>query len=208
MNSTQKKLEKLKDELLLATLPHIVFDGWSREALLAGTKSLGLKEGYPYTLFADPSRELVTHFSQWADRKMIENLSQIDLRKMKIRDRVAVSVRCRLEVISEHKEAIRRSLLYISPRSLYDTVDIIWRNVGDLSVDFNFYTKRALLASVISSTTIFWLTDQSDKNKETWDFLDRRIENVLKIPILRAKVLAQVTPHLNPIERFLNLKSS
>ena len=208
MTTTQKTLEELKDELLLATLPHIVFDGGSTQALKEGVRSLGLQEGYPYTLFADPRRELVAHFSQWADKQMLKNLSQIDLSTMKIRERIATSVRCRLEVISEHKEAIRRSFLYASPQQVYNTVDIIWRKAGDTSVDFNFYTKRILLASVLSSTTIFWLTDQTDHYKETWEFLDRRIENIMKIPTLRANALTQIKQCLNPIERLFNPKAS
>ncbi|MED5225852.1 MAG: COQ9 family protein, partial [Pseudomonadota bacterium] len=90
----------------------------------------------------------------------------------------------RLENLSDHKEAITRSFLYSSPRSLYKTVDTIWRNAGDSSVDFNFYTKRMLLTAVLTSTTTFWLADKSEGHEETWAFLDRRIENVMQIPKL------------------------
>ena len=184
MSAQSSELQELKDELLIATLPHIVFDGWSNESLNAGSISLGKGTGYAYSLFSDPVRELVAHFSNWADRKMLDNLNTVELGSLKVRDRISVSIKCRLENLSDHKEAITRSFLYSSPRSLYKTVDTIWRNAGDSSVDFNFYTKRMLLTAVLTSTTTFWLADKSEGHEETWAFLDRRIENVMQIPKL------------------------
>ncbi len=60
---------------------------------------------------------------------------------------------------------------------LYRTVDAIWYAAGDTSTDFNFYTKRATLAGVYSSTR-HWLNDRSEGSEATWGFLDRRIDNV------------------------------
>jgi ubiquinone biosynthesis protein COQ9 len=48
-------------------------------------------------------------------------------------------------------------------------------------VDFNFYTKRALLAAVITTTTLYWLDDTTEGNEESWAFLDRPIADVMKI---------------------------
>src|SRR3546814_10685041 len=59
---------------------------------------------------------------------------------------------------------------------LYRTVDAIWYAAGDRATDYNFYTKRALLAGVYSSTLLFWLNDKSENFAATWAFLDRRIE--------------------------------
>ena len=184
MSAPSSKLQELKYELLIATLPHVVFDGWSNESLNAGSISLGKGAGFAYSLFSDPVRELVAHFSNWADRKMLDNLNTVDLGNLKVRDRISISIKCRLENLSDHNEAITRSFLYSSPRSLYETVETIWRNAGDVSVDFNFYTKRMLLTAVLTSTTTFWLVDTSGEHEETWAFLDRRIKNVMQIPKL------------------------
>ena len=129
---------------------------------------------------------MVAHFSNWADREMLKKLDAIDLQNLKIRQRIATSVRYRLESLADHQEAVARSLFYLSPRSLYETVDLIWRTAGDTSVDFNFYTKRILLTAVLTSTTTCWLADKSEGHNDTWDFLDRRIEDVMQIPKLNA----------------------
>jgi ubiquinone biosynthesis protein COQ9 len=67
-------------------------------------------------------------------------------------------------------------------RLLYDTVDAIWYAAGDTATDFNFYTKRALLAGVYAATTLCWLEDRSREMEETHAFLDRRINDIMAIP--------------------------
>ena len=73
-------------------------------------------------------------------------------------------------------------------RGWYNTVDVIWRAAGDTSTDFNFYTKRGLLAAVYASTVLFWLDDRSEDCAATWAFLDRRIAEVMQFPQVRARV--------------------
>jgi ubiquinone biosynthesis protein COQ9 len=60
-------------------------------------------------------------------------------------------------------------------------VDAIWHAAGDTSTDYNFYTKRMLLAGVYSATLLFWLNDESEDFAATWAFLDRRIGEVVRI---------------------------
>jgi ubiquinone biosynthesis protein COQ9 len=57
----------------------------------------------------------------------------------------------------------------------------MWRAAGDASTDFNFYTKRMLLAGVLKATILFWLDDATPGCAASWEFLDRRIGEVLKI---------------------------
>ena len=99
------------------------------------------------------------------------------------------------------EEALRRSIFKSSPRYLYKTVDLIWRRAGDKAVDFNFYSKRALLATVLSSTTLYWLDDKSENHAKTWEFLDRRISDVMKIPKLKANFRKVVDRMLTPIAK-------
>ncbi len=89
---------------------------------------------------------------------------------MKIRERISAAVLARLEVLAPHKEAARRAgaFLTLPPHAplgmtlLYRTVDAMWRAAGDTSTDFNFYTKRAILAGVYSATLMRWFNDDSE----------------------------------------------
>ena len=52
----------------------------------------------------------------------------------------------------------------------------------------NWYTKRATLSGVYSATVLYWLGDQSDGYRETWGFLDRRIDDVMQIEKAKGQV--------------------
>ena len=64
----------------------------------------------------------------------------------------------------------------------------MWNALEDTSTDSNWYTKRATLSAVYSSTILFWLGDESLGSKDTWDFLDRRIKNVMAFEKTKAKI--------------------
>jgi ubiquinone biosynthesis protein COQ9 len=147
-------------------------------------------------LFPDGPLSLITLFSHTADREMEAKLAALDLPAMKVRERIRVAVKARIAAIKPHKEAARRAAAFLSlPMNaalaatlLYDTVDAIWRAAGDTSTDFNFYTKRAILAGVYSTTLFRWFTDQSLDESETDAFLAARIENVMQFEKLKAQV--------------------
>ena len=66
------------------------------------------------------------------------------------------------------------------------TGSTIWYGVGDVSTDFSYYTKRGLLTAIYSATLLYWLSDNSKDSEDTWSFLERRIEDVMKIPKVKA----------------------
>jgi len=186
--------QELRDLILLATLPHVAFEGWTVAALEAGIEDLGdvprmAEQGA--LAFPGGMRDLAGHFSDWADRRMVAEMARLDMPSLKIRQRIAAGVRCRLQVLAPHREAVRRCLAYLalphhaalSVTCTYDTVNEIWYASGDESSDFSFYSKRTLLAPVLASTVLYWLADDGDDEDdypETWEFLDRRIANVLR----------------------------
>ena len=179
-----------KDRLLEATLPNVLFDGWSLAALRAGAQAIELPEAEIVRLFPDGGAEAALWLDDWADRRMIAALQATDLAALKVRERVATAVRCRLEALGPHREAVRRAIsLKASPwgaakaaEIVYRTVDAIWYAAGDTATDFNFYTKRALLAAAYGPTVLYWLNDSSEGSAETFAFLERRLGEIMQIP--------------------------
>jgi ubiquinone biosynthesis protein COQ9 len=108
---------------------------------------------------------------------------------MRVRDRITLGVRTRLEVLAPHKQSLSTALAHMSlpPRNLklaklvWETADKIWWAAGVSATDYNHYPKRFLLSGVLSATALFWLNDKSSGHADTWEFLDRRIENVMKV---------------------------
>lgn len=176
--------------LLDAILTHVPFDGWSQKALNAAAEDCGLAPGDMARAFPKGSVDVIEYFNTVADDAMVEAMAAESLESMRIRDRITLAVRTRLEQNAAHRDAIRRGLTLLSfpanapigMRYLYRTVDAAWRAAGDTATDFNFYTKRALMAGVYSSTLVYWLNDSSEGFAKTWAFLDRRIDNVMQVP--------------------------
>ncbi|WP_225889853.1 COQ9 family protein [Indioceanicola profundi] len=183
------ELTARRDAILLAMLPDVAFDGWTRAAMLRGAEMAGMEREAALASFPGGPAEVVDHFSNWADREMLSRLDPQDLAAMKVRDRITLAVRTRLEVLAPYKEAVRRTIALlalpqnagIGPRILYRTVDAMWFAAGDTSTDYNFYTKRMLLAGVQTSTLLYWLEDRSVGNADSWAFLDRRIADVMRV---------------------------
>jgi ubiquinone biosynthesis protein COQ9 len=179
-----------KDALLAAILPDVPFDGWTDPALARAAERVSLERAELRGLCPGGARDLVAWFSHWADRETMRALEARDLSTLKVRERIAAGVEARLSVLTPHREAVRRALalltapqnLGLGARLLYDAVDAIWYAAGDDSTDFNFYTKRALLAGVYAATTLYWLDDRSPEGADTRSFLDRRLSDVMAIP--------------------------
>jgi ubiquinone biosynthesis protein COQ9 len=117
---------------------------------------------------------------------------------MRFRDRVAHAVMRRLELVEAEREAVRRGVaLFALPhhatdgaRAIWHTADTIWTALGDESRDFNWYTKRTTLSAVYSSALLYWLGDQSPGASATREFIGRRIDDVMRIEDVKAKVRA------------------
>ena len=187
---TTAKSDAIKEAILLASLAHIPFDGWGEAALARGADDAGYDSATARRLFPGGAAEMIALHSHYADRHMLEELAGLDLDAMKIRDRITLAVRVRLQQNALHREAVRRAMArlalphnaMLATRLLYRTVDAMWRAAGDTATDFNYYSKRGLLSGVYGATLLFWLEDDSENRADSWAFLDRRIADVMRVP--------------------------
>jgi ubiquinone biosynthesis protein COQ9 len=183
-------IQALRERLIEGAIVHVAFDGWGERALLAATKDMGIDPALARNAFPGGETDMIEFHSRLADRRMVADFERADKTGLKLREKVALAVRLRLTAHGAHREAIRRALSVLAmpihaplaARLLYGTVDAIWYALGDRSTDYNFYTKRMLLAGVYSATVFYWINDKSPEGADTWAFLDRRIADVMKIP--------------------------
>ncbi|NIZ02636.1 COQ9 family protein [Thalassospira lucentensis] len=190
------RLRAQREALVEAALEHVPFDGWTKQALLAGAEDLDLAPGEVDRLLPQGTGQAIITFVELTDRKMVEALDELSLDQMKIRERIAVAVKTRLDLVEKHKDAVRAALAWTAlPQNVakglkltHGTVDKMWIAAGDTSTDHNWYTKRMLLAGVYASTLAYWLDDTSEGHGDTWAFLDRRIGNVMQIPKITGKI--------------------
>jgi ubiquinone biosynthesis protein COQ9 len=184
----------VKTRLLEAAKPHVPFDGWSETTLRLAAAEAGIDRAMVDAVCPRGAVDLALAFHEAGDAAMVDALQAADLGEMRFRDRVAFAVRTRLDLV-EDRELVRRGMtLFALPQhaadgtgALWRTADRIWTALGDTSRDINWYTKRATLSGVYGATVLYWLGDQSEGQARTWEFLDRRIDDVMQIEKVKAK---------------------
>ena len=187
--------EAMKQAVLAAALSHVAFDGFTDTVLEKAGAEADVSKADLARLFEDGPISLVEYYSAWADAEMEKRLGEMDMKSMKIRERIASAVMARLSVLRLNKEAARRAAALLTlpmhaalgAKLAWRTVDAMWRAAGDTSTDFNFYTKRGILAGVYGATAMCWFNDDSQDEKATREFLAARIENVMQFEKFKAK---------------------
>jgi ubiquinone biosynthesis protein COQ9 len=191
-----KHITEARERLVEAALPHVVFDGWTKATLDAAIAESGVDAGLARQAFPRGGIDMALAFHRRADRALADELSEADLAEMRIRDRITHCVRRRIELVAEHRDAVRRGATLLAlplhaaegAREIWQTADIIWTACGDTATDYNWYTKRMILGSVYSATVLYWLGDTNPDHANTWAFLDRRIEDVMRFEKTKAQL--------------------
>lgn len=184
----KQDVTQIRDEILMAALPDIAFDGWHWETIQNAAQKAGHSTNTGQSVFPGKMIDVLDHFADLADRKMLEALEDTPPEDLRIRDRIRTALLARYEWLAPHKEALRQSTQFWmiptrKPRAakiIWRTADRIWEWAGDTATDYNRYTKRGLLSGIIASTTLVFINDPSDDMEKTQSFLDRRIENVMQ----------------------------
>jgi ubiquinone biosynthesis protein COQ9 len=203
-------LEKLRRQLALAVGENAVFDGWTRQAVDSAARQLGVDPLQARLAMPHSQAGMIDLFIQEVDRGLEAYFTPDRLSKLKVREKIRALVWRRLEIMGPAREAVRRALAILAlPQNIplalrisWRTADLMWRIAGDSSTDFNHYTKRMTLGAVYGSTLLIWLDDKSEGWTETAGFLERRIEDVMRIEKIKAQWRGSSERRLSP-SRFL-----
>jgi ubiquinone biosynthesis protein COQ9 len=173
---------EFRHRLADAVLTEAAFEGWSRASLLAAARALNLPRGEADRVFPGGALQVLAFVSERADERTVRDMEAEGVAAFKIRDRIKEAVRIRLDRHAGPREAVRRGLALLAlPFNAPLGLKLLY-------TDFNFYTKRATLAGVYSSTMFYWLNDRTPGSEATWGFLDRRIDDVMRIEKLKGQV--------------------
>ncbi len=175
-------------DAIAKTIPYVAALGWSPAALRAGPGETA------DLLFPGGGAEMVETYILYADSRMVD-AARPAIGDQKLSQRVRTLIATRLSQAEPEKAAVRRAASVlampgnaaVAARSLAQTVDTIWHAAGDTSADFSWYTKRAILASVYSTTLLYWLNTSTD-HEQALAFLDRRLAGVAKLGKLRRRL--------------------
>jgi len=189
--------EAIKKKILDASLAHVAKHGWTRLALASGAEDIGFVSVVS-GLFPREGDDLVLHHIRESNKKldewMISELEKFkaEEKKLPVSNFIKSAVRQRLTMNQPYIKDGRWSealTLMAKPQNIPESVgllqqlcDDIWHRAGDNSADLNWYSKRMLLAGIVSSTEVFMIQDTSTDFQDTWGFLDRRFEDIAGIP--------------------------
>jgi ubiquinone biosynthesis protein COQ9 len=170
-----------RDAAILAMLPNVAFDGWTKRALKAGAIASGESPDDVDLLFPLGTIDMIETFCDLADRRMEEAATTLPETRPSARIRAVIALR--LDQNRPYKEAIRRALAILTlpqnaraaTQATARTIDTIWHAAGDRSAGFPWYSKRAVLTAIYSATLLYWLRDTSEDDAPTLAFLDRML---------------------------------
>src|SRR5436190_6879032 len=159
-------------------------EGWTRRMAILAGKAAGLSAGETELLLPQGPADLAALLSRRHDARTFEALAALDPTALKIRERIARGVAARLEAAMTDEAAVRRlngwfalpQNMALGGRLAWESADKVWRWAGDTATDENHYSKRVLLAGILSGALAIRLSSGAEAAKT---FTDRRIENVM-----------------------------
>lgn len=166
-----------KDEFIQALIPKLKKLGWGTAAMEETSVSLRLDPNYYKIVFDGELPEIKDYYELKMDEMMMSELAGLE-KPTKVREKIALALK------------IRASLSHDLPdlKSAWRTSDNIWRYAGDISTDFNYYTKRGLLTPVYLSAINFYKNDISENKIDTEQYISDSLEKVIKVFSIKSKL--------------------
>lgn len=196
---TQDWAQDAEQRVLDEALKLVGDTGWTQRTAVRAGKAAGLSAADVELLLPNGPADLAALFCRRHDARALAGLAAagVDPTALKIRERIRAGLEARIDAAMRDETAVRRwagwlalpQNLPLAGRLAWDSADALWRWAGDAAVDENHYTKRAILAGVLTGATAVRL--QSGR-AAAMDFVDRRIDNVMAFETWKA------TTRLNP----------
>ncbi|KAG0234054.1 Ubiquinone biosynthesis protein coq9, mitochondrial [Actinomortierella wolfii] len=177
------KAAKTPDMILKKAMEYVPEYGWSVQSITKAASDLG----YPpiiHGMFPNGGADLIDYFLRDCLKRLPEELEG-RMEGLKTHEKVRIGVLTRLGMVAPYIKRWPEALAIMGqptnvPMSLdhlAKIADEIWYLAGDRSADMNWYSKRAMLMGIYSSTEIYMTTDKTQNFQATQAFLDRRFED-------------------------------
>ena len=192
--SQNKYLLKKRLEVLKFAKTFISEKGLTSHTIKDISNKYGLDLNKIELLFPEGNVDLVQFILEQLNNELEHYCKKIDLIRLPIHKRIRKVLLSKIYLMNKEKIFYRKIFLHLLiPKKnfslstqLYKSVDQIWFISGDLSVDFNFYTKRLILAGIYSRVILFFFNNEDQKALE--NVLDTNLKRVSKIPELKSKL--------------------
>ena len=206
-------LNKLRYQILLEAKAHVSKCGWNDELFYNIASKSKFKLSEIAALFPEGHITLLEMYLDTVNKQMTEDSKKIYLIRLRVHERIKELIILRLKIMSREKELISKTYFHlllpqnfkIASRCLYKAVDQIWFVAGDHSTDFNFYSKRAILASIYSVVMLHFVNNNS--LDQTIALLNKQLKKVSKVPKIKNR-LGDITKTISQIFKLVQNISS
>lgn len=204
-------LEEIRAALAPVIGHHAAFDGWRPAVLLMAASEIGVDADVAALAFPGGAMDMIDAWFAHIDARMLDTLPPEALAAMPIRMKITALVEARLNLLSRDREALRRAMTVLAmPTNVvrasklgWRAADVMWRAAGDVSTDYNHYSKRTTLAAVYAGTLLVFVNDESEGHAETSAFLARRIDGIMRFEKTKARVLGSGDSDRLSLSRFI-----
>jgi ubiquinone biosynthesis protein COQ9 len=176
--------ETTEREVLSQALKLAPRHGWTWAMAKAAGAAAGLSEGETELLLPRGPQDLAALLSRSHDARALAMLEGVDPSALKIRARIGQAVTARIDAAAVDEPAVRRWTGFLAlPANIalgvqlaWESADLLWRWAGDEATDENHYSKRAILAGILTGAIAIRL---SGGRAAALSFVERRIGNVM-----------------------------
>ena len=188
-NNSNNKIKSI----ILQKLKKIVSDeGWS-EKVLKQLLQNGVEKSDLVTFFQYDYKELLKYSLEELNKSLEKEINKINIINYSLNKRIKKILMLRFNILNNDKEFYKKTFYHllipsnnkIMKSSLYKSVDTMWYLAGDNSTDFNFYTKRLILA-VIYVNALFVLFNKNFDEVES--NIERNLKKISKIPKIKDRI--------------------
>ena len=207
------KLKKIRNQILQEAKPYIVKFGWNEKLFVNMKKDSKFTYEEMNVLFPKGYTALIEMYLEEINSKMTVKSQNINLIRLRVHERIRDLFILRLMIMSEEKKLISKTFLNLllphnyklALKNLYKTVDQMWFLAGDNSTNFNFYSKRAILASIYTSVMMHFVNN--DNIDETIILLNKQLKRVSNIPLIKNRIsdVIKIFPQIFKLGKHINL---
>ncbi|KAI9015196.1 COQ9-domain-containing protein [Gaertneriomyces semiglobifer] len=192
-SNAAKSSPDVRTKILLKSVEYVGREGFTIQAVQKAVADLGLPSVAHAAACPNGVIDLIEFVMEEGRRRMVLEMSQKDLTgylfRVGVTGKIRQCLQSRLEYskLYIHKWPEALAVLAvptnapIAVRALATLVDDMWHIAGDKSVDMNWYSKRAMLSAVFSSTELYMTQDRSRDFEETGKFMERRLQDVATV---------------------------
>ena len=192
MKKQNNSNNKIKSIILQKLKKIVSVEGWS-EKVLKQLLQNGVEKSDLVTFFQYDYKELLKYSLEELNKSLEKEINKINIINYSLNKRIKKILMLRINILNNDKKFYKKTFYHllipsnnkIMKSSLYKSVDTMWYLAGDNSTDFNFYTKRLILA-VIYVNALFVLFNKNFDEVES--NIDRNLKKISIIPKIKDRI--------------------